>query len=431
MRPSIPNLARVAGAAALALTATACNDFLSVKNPTVIEATTVDPVRDAAMLANSALNSFYAAADNIAVYQAWFTGEGWLGDTFPTRNDIAKRQIDFANGTLSDEVFNPLARAVAEGERTLELLDGADGTGIPLNRARAAFASAYGTQFMAETFCQVVVSSSLENLGAPMTPTEGSAKAAERFQFVITSAQAAGNDVEAIRLLNAARVGLARARLFQGDFPGAIAAAQLVPDTARYIIPRVDDPSNRGPLGNTIFNFSRDRASLVVPPYFRALNDARVTSALGGSTQYPLKSQGNDLDFYRQTKYLDYGADMRLASGLEARYIVAEAQLVGQSNPAAAIALIAERQAAGSTVDGDDFADASNPVLTELLDQRARDFYLEAQHMGTWLRNGNATPYVIRAGSDFYAEPGSTIGAAKCMPVPDDEALHNKNFPKP
>lgn len=425
----LQSLTRMAGAASLALVATACDDFLTVRNPTVIEASTIDPVADAATFANSALNNFYVAADNVAVYQAWFTGEAWVGDTFPTRNDIAKRQIDFANGTLSGEVFNPLARAVATGERTLDLLAGATpGAATSLNIARAAFASGYGIQYMAETFCQVVISKGLEeaDLGAPITPAAGAAEAATRFQRVIDAAGQAGTGAEATRLLNAARVGLARARLFQGDYAGAIAAAQLVPAAFVYNIPRVDDPSNRGSLGNTVFAFSRDRASLVVPPYIRALNDPRTASTLGG-TGFPVKSQGNDLDFYRQVKYGDYGADMRLASGLEARYIIAEAELK-RNNPAPALALIAERNVAG-TADGDDFASDPNSVLTELLDQRARDFYLEAQHMGTWLRNGDATPYVYRAGSAYYAEPNVNVGTQTCMPVPQVEVDNNPNFP--
>ena len=417
------SFARIAGAATLAVTATACDDFLTVENPTVIEASTVDPVADAPTFANSALNNFYAAADNVAVYQSWFTGETWVGDTFPTRNDIAKRQIDYSNSSLSGDVFNPLAQAVATGERTRELLEGSTG----INVAKAAFASAYSIQFMAETFCEVVISSSRTNLGAPMSPEAGAAAAAERFRLVISNLQGV-TGAEATRLRNAANVGLARALLFTEDYAGAIAAAQLVPADYVYLIPRVDDPSNRGSLGNTVYSFTLSRPSLVVPPYMRALNDPRITSALGGGG-FPLKTQGNDLDFWRQTKYTEWGSDVRLASGLEARYIIAEAQLK-QGNPAAAIALTAERQAAGSAVDGDDFAGGdTNSPLTELLDQRARDFYLEGQHMGTWLRNPGATPYVLRAGSAYYAEAGSTVGTQTCMPIPDDEVLNNPNFP--
>lgn len=419
--------ARLAGAAALALTATACDDFLTVDNPTIIEASTVDPIADAATFANSALNNFYVAADNVAVYQSWFTGESWVGDTFPTRNDIAKRQMDISNGTLASEVWNPLAQAVSTSEAVIEILDGVTGGSSTISRATAALSSGYSIQFMAETFCDVVISSSRENIGPPISPVAGAAEAEARFELVVSELTGV-TGAEATRLRNAANVGLARARLFQGDYAGAIAAAQQVPDTFKYMIPRVDDPSNRTSLGNTVFSFTLARPSLVVPPYFRALNDPRVASALGGTgTGFPAKTQGNDIDFYRQLKYTEWGSDMRLASGLEARYIIAEAQLKS-GDPTAALALIAERQAAGSAVDGDDFADDTNAVLTELLDQRARDFYLEAQHMGSWLRNGTATPYVYRAGDAYYAEPGSVVGTQTCMPVPDDETLFNPGY---
>lgn len=414
----------------LALGAVGCgDDFLTVDNPTVIDASTVDPVQDAATFSQSALNNMYTAADNVAVYQAWFTGEAWVGDTFPTRNDVAKRNIDFTNGTVSGEVFNPLAQAIASGERTQELLAELPDAATNINIARATFASAYAIQLMAETFCEVVISSGLgERLGAPMSQQEGAAQAAARFQKVIAVA-GTGTSAEAKLLVNASRVGLARALLFRGDYAGAIAAARDVPTTFVFMVPRVDDPANRGPLGNTIYSLTLARPSLVVAPYFRALNDPRVTSALGGGG-FPLKTQGNDLDFYRQTKYTNYGDDFRLASGLEAQYIIAEAELK-RNNPAPALALIAQRQAAGSSVDGDNFAADPNSVLTELLDQRARDFYLEAQHMGTWRRNPTATPYVLPAGMEYYAEAGSKIGTQTCFPVPDTEVQNNPNFPNP
>jgi hypothetical protein len=410
------------GATAIAAAA-GCDDFLSVDNPTVIDASTVDPVADAPTFSRSAMNNLFTAFDNVAVYQAWFTGEAWVGDTFPTRNDIAKRTIDFSNTTMENDVWTPLARAIATGERTQELLAGSSNEGSNINIARATFASAYGIQLMAETFCQTVISSSLENIGSPLDQQQASAEAAKRFEKVIAVGTANGSD-EGLLLANAARVGLARARLFQNDYAGAIAAAQQVPVDFEFVAPRVDDPANRGPLGNTIYTFTLARPSLVVPPYFRALDDPRVTSELGEGG-FPTKTQGNDLDFHRQTKYTDYGDDVRLASYLEARYIIAEAEFK-TGNPAPAIALITDRQQAGTGAGGD-FA-TGDATLVELLDQRARDFYLEAQQMGTWLRNPGATPYVLRAGTDYYAEATSQIGAQTCFPVPDDEVLNNPNF---
>lgn len=421
-------LARTAAGTLLALAVSGCDNFLTVKNPTVIDASTVDPVQDAPTFAQSAMNNLFTAADNVAVYQAWFTGEAWVGDTFPTRNDVSKRSIDFSNGTIGDEVWSPLAQAIATGERTQELLADLPDVASNINVARAAFASGYAIQLMAETFCQSVVSSSLDHLGSPLDQKAAAAEAAKRFEKVIAVGNANGT-TEGKSLAMAAQVGLARALLFQGKYAEAAAAADKVPASFVFLMPRVDDAANRGPLGNTVYSFTLARPALVVPPYYRALNDPRVKSELGGGG-FPLKTQGNDLSFYRQVKYVDYGDDMRLASGLEARYIAAEARLkAGDSAPA--LALIAERQAAGSAVDGDDFATSTNNTLVELLDQRARDFYLEAQQMGTWFRNPDATPYVLRAGSDYYAEEGSKIGTQTCMPVPDDEVLNNPNFPKP
>lgn len=419
--------ARTAAGALLALATSGCNDFLTVKNPTVIDASTVDPVQDASTFSQSAMNNLFTAADNVAVYQAWFTGEAWVGDTFPTRNDVSKRNIDFSNGTVSDEVWNPLAQAIATGERTQELLANLPDVASNINAARAAFASGYAIQLMAETFCQSVISSSLDHLGSPLDQKAAAAEAAKRFEKVIATGTANGT-AEGKSLAMAAQVGLARALLFQGNYAAAAAAADKVPASFQFLMPRVDDPANRGALGNTVYSFTLARPSLVVPPYYRALNDPRVTSQLGGGG-FPLKTQGNDLSFYRQTKYVDYGDDVRLASGLEARYIAAEARLkAGDAAPA--LALIAERAAKGSAVDGDDFATSTNTTLVELLDQRARDFFLEAQQMGTWFRNPDATPYVLRAGSNYYAEEGSKIGTQTCFPVPDDEVLNNPNFPK-
>lgn len=414
---------RVMVGAGAVIAAAGCDNFLSVENPGVIDAGTVDPVADAPTFAQSALNNMYTAFDNVAVYQAWFTGEAWLGDTFPTRNDISKRNIDYTNGTMEGDVWSPLARAIATGERTGELLADLSDASSNLNIARATFASAYAIQLMAETFCQTVISSSLDNIGAPLGQQAAAAEAEARFEKVVSVATANGN-AEATILANAARVGLARARLFQGDYAGAVTAAQDVPEDFEFYVPRVDDPANRGPLSNTIYSFTLARPSLVVPPYFRALDDPRITSALGGDG-FPLKTQGNDLAFHRQTKYTDYGAGVRLASGLEAQYIIAEAQYK-QGNPAAALALIVERQDL-DTADGDDFA-TGDATLIELLDQRARDFYLEGQQMGTWFRNPAATPYVLPAGMEYYAEPGSEIGQQTCFVVPDDEVLNNPNF---
>jgi len=421
-------------AATAALGASGCDDFLKVDNPTVIDAATVDPVQDAPTFSQSALNNLWDAFDDAIVYGAWFSGEAWEGDTFPTRTDIGRRNIDAdpetgsTNGTLDDEIWSPLSRAIATGERVPELLGSVANPERNPEILRAMFASAYGILFQAELFCQVVISSGLDNLGTPLTSNEGMAQAEARFRQIITRGDAIAT-TESRNLANAARVGLARALLFQGKNAEAATVAGQVPAGFVLLAPKVDDPSNRAALGNTVYSFTLSRNALVVPPYFRQLNDARVTSALGPAPTWVLKAQDGNLDFYRQTKFTGWGDDIRLASELEARYIAAEAQLK-LGNPAPALALIAERQAAGGAgaASGDDIDFVStNSTLVDLLDQKARDFYLEGTHMGDWRRNPTSTPYVPSTGSQYYSEAG-VFGNQTCMPLPDDEVLNNPGF---
>lgn len=61
-------------AASILVTAAGCDSFLEVKNPTVIDASTVDPLADAPTFALSALNNLFNAFDNFIVYGAWFSG---------------------------------------------------------------------------------------------------------------------------------------------------------------------------------------------------------------------------------------------------------------------------------------------------------------------------------------------------------------------
>jgi hypothetical protein len=67
-------------------------------------------------------------------------------------------------------------------------------------------------------------------------------------------------------------------------------------------------------------------------------------------------------------------------------------------------------------------------VLAELMEQKARDFWLEGTKMGDYRRNGHAVPYVIRDGAAYYKPGVGTMGNQKCYTVPDAEKRNNPNF---
>src|SRR5690606_9533950 len=243
---------------------------------------------------------------------------------------------------LRDEVYFPLGRAISTNETVLDILAE---SGVDNQEAATTgnFASAYSILLMAEHFCEVIISRGYlpEDLGSPITPAAAMAEAITRFDAAIAAAQDIGDTL----VVHASRVGKARAHLWRGEYGPAIAAASLVPAEFEYIVPKVDNPSFRGRLGNTVWSFTEARASLVVPSWYRALEDDRIPYRLWtNASGQPIQSQGNAFDFYGQEKYPTWDAEIRLSSGLEARYIIAEAELVGNNNPAPALALIAERE---------------------------------------------------------------------------------------
>src|SRR5437764_186840 len=86
----------------------------------------------------------------------------------------------------------------------------------------------------------------------------------------------------------------------------------------------------------------------------------------------------NGVKYVAQAKFNGYGDPIRLASGLEAQYIAAEAALHGTGSTTAALTVINARRAAGGQ---GAYAGATDSlsVITELLNQRARDFWLEGK----------------------------------------------------
>lgn len=394
-----------------ALVLTGCD--LQVVNPGVIDAGTFDPTTDARTLSLSAQTNFYAAYANVVNFTGYFSGEAWVGATRQETNDFGRRVITPANLDINPNVWAPLSLAIASNEDVLDILDRAGVGAGDINAARSALYSGFALVLMAESFCEGVM-----RVGPPMTTAETLDSAIVRFDRAIQEATAATGD-EAVRIANSARVGLARAYLQKGDYAEAARAAEPVPSDFEHYAIYVDDASARSRAGNSVFARTAS-TSLVVPDAYRELGDPRIPFADGGRM-----AQDGQLYFYMQQKYPGYDAPIRISSGLEARYIEAEAALkLGDSAPA--LALIAERRAVGGQpAFGGDDADA---ILAELMDQRARDFWLEAKHLGDYRRNPSATPYVGAPGAPFYKPNLGEYGELTCIPVPNEERQANPNF---
>ena len=410
---SHPRTIRRAGAAMFAvLTLASCS--LDVTNPSVIDSKEFDPVTDATALSLSAQTNFYDAYADFVNYGAYFSGEAWVGAVRAETNDFGRRVITPGNLDINQSLWAPISLAISSNDKVLEVLAGTAGEDANLNVARSAMNAGFSLLLMGEYFCEGIL-----RVGAPITPQQTLDSAIVRFERAIEVGTAAGG-AEATKIVNASTVGLARAYLQKGDNANAATTAATVAPSFEFNAIYSDDPGSRTRVGNEVFGNTAGLI-LVVPEDYRALDDPRVPFVDAGRL-----AQDGQLDLFDQTKYTSYAAPIRVASGLEARYIVAEARLK-ESDPAPALALIAERRLAGGQTAFTGTGTAA--ILAELMDQRARDFWLEAKHMGDYVRNPTATPYVPPAGTPYYKPGQGNFGNATCVPVPNEERNANPNYP--
>jgi len=392
-----------------------CDDFLEVTDTGNLETDAIDPLADARTLAYSAQQNFFDAYGDAIVYDAWFTNAARVGDTFPTRNEFGRREVqDAGNGDLNG-YWNNLQRAVASAEGVIRALEG---NVSDINLARAYVISGFSIILMAEQFCEGTIAVSETEPGPRLTTQQLLQRAIERLTAGEQLA-ASLSGAEAGTLTNAARVGIGRAQLQLGQKQLAAEAVADVPDDFVWNAIYIDDPSNRGRLGNNVWSFSESRISLVVGPEFRAMADAGDTLRIR-YTDMGRNAQDGELRFYRQEKFPAWNSPIPIASGLEARYIEAEAGTMADQ-----LALINERREAngfGNFSSADPAA-----VLAELMEQRTRDFWLEGKRTGDLRRNGSAVPYVLPPG-EYYKPALGPVGNQTCLPVPITEKNNNKNW---
>jgi hypothetical protein len=407
---------RTTAGAALVLGAACSNGFVEVTNPDVIDAATVDPTSGATTLALSAQQNFATAMGWLSMYSGWFTEEANVSDTFPTRNEFGFRLITDLNGSLNTDVWAPISLAAASAKTVLDLELPNPTSNI--NYARAAAFRGFAILMIASDFCTGALSS-----GPELTTAQLLDSAIVYFTKGVDIGKAAAS-TEGTNLSNAALVGRARAKLQKGDKAGAAADAALVPAGFNYNLQMTDDLSNRTRLSNRLYQFTFDRSSISVAPFFRT-SDSRVPYIAPGQ---PGALNGQDAvpgGFYRQTKFNAYNAPLRLASKLEADYIAAEA---GGSVTAQLALINARRASAGQAVYAGAIDAAS--VLKELMVQKAFDFYLEGKRIADYRRNPAAMSGITPTGGTYFKPGYANVGNQTCYPLPRVEKDNNPNFPK-
>jgi hypothetical protein len=273
-------------------------------------------------------------------------------------------------------------------------------------------------------------------VGRPKTSPEMFADAITRFQEAITIAQASRSFLSAQTpvnsnallatdsVLNFARVGAARAALNRNDRAQASTFASAVPATFDF---RAYYSDNTTGQRNRVFERLTlgSNAFMLNTPFLAMAGDPRVPRAAAPAARANTPLAPSSYSTFSNTVA---GADfapimsVRLASGLEARYIVAEAAGPTQ----ATLAFVNERRAAGLQAEVSLTGDA---LMAELRDQRSRDFYLDGHRLGDLRR------YRQFYNVDLFPKgpyPGSTSGQVynetiTCWPLPINEINGNPN----
>lgn len=422
--------------AGLLVASVACNDFLKVSNPGAIEEPDINNPVYAGLLVNGVIGEFQPAFSSVALYSGAFTDElaGFHG--FPENIDIDNRNIAINNGTYSGGVYTPLQSARFMADSVAGLLRSFYGTAAnsDLRLARVLAYAGYSYTLLGEQMCSAPIGQS-----QAYTPDELLNFALVRFKSAIdvaTAAKAASSTAAADSLLNLARVGAARVSLDLGNKTDAANYAALVPSGFGFFVYHAAaNGREQNPFYSAVSGGgSAEWVGITNTPFETVSGDPRIPHPVKREKmqQDSAVAPNAPLNFstYDGTAV---GADftlnssIRFASGLEAQYIVAEAQ--GNNGPN--LTFLNSRRAIGGDVG------LVTPTEAEfqaaLRDQRVRDMYLTAHRLGDLRRYKKLYNLDLfeRGTFKYPVAAPPTFGPQECWPIPLAEYNGNPNLPKP
>jgi hypothetical protein len=418
-------LGLLAAGAAGALALAGCSDLLDVENPAAITEDKLAGNQFVEFALNGVKTEFRREYAWVAAMGAAFTDEALSGHPWSPWNTYDQRTITPDNAAHAI-TYPLLQRARGTADELIPRMEqalGAAAANSPQLAEAYAYAG-YAYLLMAAHLCSAPLGLGL----APIGSEELYREAAARFEQAITIAAAAGADAATAR--DIARVGLARTSLNLNDKPKAIQAATGVPAEFSAWVKYVERADNDWGMYNFYSWWAGDKFSevnlVLDPSQFAGVHDARMPydptlrRLLDGTRDGYLPFQSSSFSDWGPSKQVVFKqtAAMRFASGLEARYILAEAG--GMSN-AELRAFIDDRRALGGQPP---FAGADAELQGELREQRFRDFFLDGH------RTEDLRRYKKLYSVDLWPTgtmPGLTrpYGSDECWPMSSAELNGN------
>ena len=406
-------------------TVVACNsnDLLTVDTPGSVPVSMIDDPKNAELAVNSAIADFECAFGSMVAVEGIISDEladAQLGAAaWPYDRRDANTQPGGSYGTnlctdnQTPGIYNPLSTARWAADHALDNLNNKWTDAEVPNRqeliAKAALYAGFSYAALGMSMCEAAF-----DLGPQVDQAGMFALAEERFTTAITTGQATNQD----DIVNAAYVGRARVRLFQGNKTGAAEDAALVP--AGFVLNASNDATDNR-LYNRLFAVTEQFGFYTVEGLSLNLKTEKgQVDPRSAATLTETRPADNKSDIYVPNKYASGDeAPTRIASYEEAQLILAEAQ----GGAAAVTAINGLRATAGLLPYTGPTDDASIQAL--IIDERRRALFLEG------FRNYDLQrfdlPFDPAVGTAFPLKGGS-YGNTRCLPLPDIERFNNPNI---
>ena len=407
--------------AVVALGACNTNKLLDVKAPNAVPVELFNDPKNATLMVNSAIADFECAAGAAVLIEGIISDEladAQLGAAqWPYDRRDANTQTNGIYGTSpcnssqGPGIYTPLSTARWDADTAISKLNGWTDTQVanrPTLLAQMNLYAGFSYSLLGMSMCKAAF-----DLGAPVDQKGMFALAEQRFTTAITAATTLG----LTNILNAARVGRARVRLFQGNSAGAIADAQLVP--SGFVYNAAADASDARRY-NKIFNSLQQTGNYTVEALSLSLKTENGESDPRAAVNVTATRPADSRSVISVPKKYAGGlaTPMQLARYEEAQLILAEAQ--GGAN---AVTIINAMRAAVPLQPYTGATDATS-ITNLIVDERRRVLFVEGFRNYDMQRFQIGWPAAYATGAT-YPRVGGVYGNTTCLPLPDVERLNN------
>jgi hypothetical protein len=424
--------------------AVGCNDFLKASNPSAIQTDDLTNPLYINLMVNGVIGEFQGVVDDVNLRAGVFSDELFNNHGFFEEREIDKRNIDQGNGTYPLVLYVPMQRsrflADSMAGRLKTFLG--DTASRDLRLARVLAYAGHSYALLAENLCTIPVNGS-----APFSPEDITTKyTIPRFNEAIAIATAsrayntsAANQAAADSIINWSRVGVARAALYMNDKATARTFALQVPAAFEF---RAYYSAQNARENNAFYEATNGSPWVSLEPGYKRLNDPRVPyetlprgvqSIAQGNADTVVSGNVRTVGAYVPDAGIMSGAYtgtvtgarwqresfIKIATGLEAQYIAAEAD----GPTAATVTFINSRRAVGGqgTFAGTD-------IMAELRDQRRRDLFNDGHRLPDMRRYLKYQQLNLFPNGPYLGSTtGETYNTATCWPLPLSEIAGNPN----